>query len=497
MFSVFLSQGFKEVRRSPVWAKSLVTNIVLGLCALMLLFYVLALGAFLHIIAEGLGEDHFNGAGRVDVVLRFSLYYFVFEWILRFFLQNTPVLFIQPYLHLALRKRKIIHFMLQKSLFSIFNLLALLLFLPFGFFAILPDEGSGALLGYALSIFGLSLTNHFFGIYIKKNLNDYPNLIIVILAFFLLVSVVEYFGIFEFSIVSSWLFQTFLNTPWVGAIPIVLAAILYRLNFRYLFNNTYLEEIANAKKGKSKISGDFAFLRRFGKMGQLVALELKLILRHKRPRNTLLISCLLLFYGLIFYSQQRYQEQMPSLVLFLGIFITGLFFINHGQFMLSWQSGHFDFLLTRNLSLREYLESKYWLFVMASGMAFIVSMAYAYFGWKILAVNLAAFLFNIGINIPVIMRLSMFSPKKIDLNRGATFNYEGMGAAQWLMMLPVIFVPYVFYTPFLIAGYENYGILTVGMAGVIGFIFHRQVLDKLTTVFLNKRHKIAAGFRVR
>ena len=147
--------------------------------------------------------------------------------------------------------------MLQKSLFSIFNLLVLLLFLPFGFFAILPDEGSGALLGYALSIFGLSLTNHFFGIYIKKNLNDYPNLIIVILAFFLLVSVVEYFGIFEFSIVSSWLFQTFLNTPWVGAIPIVLAAILYRLNFRYLFNNTYPEEIANAKKGKSKISGDF------------------------------------------------------------------------------------------------------------------------------------------------------------------------------------------------------------------------------------------------
>lgn len=495
MFSVFLSQGFKEVRRSPIWVKSLVTNIVLGLCALMLLFYVLALGAFLHIIAEGLGEDHFNGASRVDVVLRFSLYYFVFEWILRFFLQNTPVLFIQPYLHLALRKRKIIHFMLQKSIFSIFNLLALLLFLPFGFFAILPDEGSGTLLGYALAIFGLSLTNHFFGIYIKKKLNDYPNLIIVILAFFLLVGAVEYFGLFEFSVVSSWLFQTFLNTPWAGAIPIVLAAVLYRLNFRYLIHNTYPEEIANAKKGKSKISGDFAFLRRFGKMGQLVALELKLILRHKRPRNTLFISRFLLLYGLIFYSQQSYQEQMPFLVLFMGIFITGLFFINHGQLMLSWQSGHFDFLLTRNLSLREYLESKYWLFVMASGIAFIVSMAYAYFGWKILAVNLAAFLFNIGINIPVIMRLSMFSPKKIDLNRGVAFNYEGMGAAQWLMMLPVVFAPYVFYAPFLMADYENYGILTVGVAGVIGFIFHRQVLDKLTAILSNKRYKIAAGFR--
>lgn len=465
---------------------------VLGLFALMMLGYVLILGAVLHIVAEGLGEDYFEGASRIDVVFRFALYYFAMEWIMRFFLQNTPVLFIQPYLHLALRKSKIIHFMLRKSMLSIFNLLALLLFLPFGVLAILPDLGANAVLGWVLAIFGLSLFNHFLGIYVKKKLNDYPNLIFGIIGVLLLVTAVEYFGIFEFSIASRWLFETFTTTIWSGAIPIVLAMVFYQLNYSYLINNTYPEEIAKSKAGKSKISGDFAFLRRFGKLGELVALELKMILRHKRPRNTLILSGLLLFYGLIFYNQ---PDSYGHMFLFVGIFITGLFFINHGQFMLSWQSGHFDFLLTRNISLKEYLESKYWLFVVAASIFFVLSLGYVYYGWKIIAINLAGFLFNLGVNIPIIMRLSMYSPKKIDLNRGAAFNYEGVGAAQWLMMLPVMLGPYLLYGPFAIAGYENYGIAAVAVVGLVAFLFHRQVLGYLTKVFTDKRHKIAAGFR--
>ena len=492
MFSVFLSHGFKQVRRSPIWGKSVATNVVLGLFGLMMLAYVLALGLLLHIIADGLGQDYFDGAGRIEVVLRFSLYYFAMEWIMRFFLQNTPVLFIQPYLHLALRKSKIIHFMLRKSIVSIFNLLAILLFLPFGFFAILPELGTGALIGWFMAILGLSLFNHFMGIYVKKKLNDAPNLIFVITGILVLVTAIEYFGIFEFSIASNWLFSTFIDTVWAGAIPLVLAIVFYQLNYRYLINNTYPEEIAKSKAGKSKISGDFAFLRRFGKLGELAALELKMILRHKRPRNTLVLSVLLLAYGLIFYTK---PEDYQHMFLFVGMFITGLFFINHGQFMLSWQSGHFDFLLTRNISLKEYLESKYWLFVTAASIFFIASLGYVYYGWDIIAINLAAFLFNIGINIPVIMRLSMYSPKKIDLNRGAAFNYEGVGAAQWLMMLPVLIGPYLIYGPFSIAGYKNYGIVAVGAVGLIGFLFHRQVLNALTKTFTEKRHQISAGFR--
>ncbi|MCE7994948.1 MAG: hypothetical protein HEP71_23425 [Roseivirga sp.] len=494
MIKDFLSHGFLQVRRSPVWAKSLITNLMLGLFGLMMVIYMLLLGVFLHKVADGLEGEFFPGSGRIEIITRFLVYYFGFEFIIRFFLQNTPVLFIQPYLHLPLKKGKIIHFMLRKSMVSVFNLLSLLLLIPFGLIVVYPEMGIGAFFGWTAAVFGLSLFNHFLGIYFKKKLNDQPNLMLILISVMLGVTIVEYFNIFEFSAVSVWIFAQFLEVPALSLIPVVLAIGFYQLNFLYLKNNTYPDEISSRKASRSKFSGDFAFLRRFGKIGEMVALELKMILRHKRPRMTLVFSGILLLYGLFFYTQDDFTE-MSFIFIFAGIFVTGAFFINHGQFLLSWQSGDFDFLLTRNVSFRQYLESKYWLFVAVSCIAFVLSIGYVYFGWKIVAINFAACLFNIGINIPIVMRLSMFNPKKIDLNRGAAFNYEGMGAAQWLIGIPVLLLPYVLYLPFTLAGYENYGIMAVGVGGIIGFAFHKYVLGLLTEAFIKRRHKIAAGFR--
>jgi hypothetical protein len=490
----FLKHGFLQIKRSPVWAKSLATNIVLGFFALMMLSYVLLLGLFLHKVADGLEAELFPGASRIEIVSRFLIYYFGLEFLIRFFLQNTPVLFIQPYLHLPLKKSKIIHFMLRKSMVSIFNLLASLLLVPFGLIVIYQEMGLGALIGWTTAILGLSMLNHFSGIYFKKKLNDHPNLLLILASVCVGLGLIEYFNILQFSTVSLWLSRQFLISPALGLIPIILAMAFYQLNFLYLKNNTYPDEISSRKSSEARTSGDFAFLKRFGKTGELVALELKMILRHKRPRNTLIISGLLLFYGLFFYTSSEYEE-FSFMFILCGIFVTGAFFINHGQFLFSWQSGDFDFLLTSNVSLRQYLESKYWLFVALTCIAFVFSIGYVFFGWKIVAINLASCLFNIGINIPIVMRIAMNSPKKINLNRGAAFNYEGVGAAQLLMAVPVLLLPYALYLPLSLAGFENYGIMAVGLAGITGFLFHKQMLDRLTAAFSQRRHKIAAGFR--
>lgn len=494
MIKQLLNHGFLEIRRSPIWAKNAITNIVLGLVALIMLSYVLLLGIFLHKVADGLESELYAGAGRIEIISRFLIYYFGFEFMARFFLQNTPILFIQPYLHLAIKKSKIIHFMLRKSLVSIFNLLAILLLIPFGFIVVYHELGVDAFLGWTVSIVGLSLLNHYLGIYFKKKLNDYPNLILLLAAILFGAGAAEYFGLFQLSNVSLWLFHQFMEVPILALIPVVLAVAFYQLNFLYLRNNTYPDEISVQKRSSSKISGDFAFLKRFGKVGELIALELKMILRHKRPRMTLILSGILLLYGLIFYTSDNMANQ-PYMLLIAGIFITGAFFINHGQFLFSWQGGDFDFMLTRNINFRQYLESKYWLFVAVACIGFVLSIGYVYFGWKVVAVNFAACLFNIGVNIPIVMRIAMFSPKKIDLNRGAAFNYEGVGAAQWLMSLPVLALPYLIYLPFALAGHENYGFLAVGVVGIIGFAFHKYVLGLITEAFIKKRHKIAAGFR--
>ena len=186
---------------------------------------------------------------------------------------------------------------------------------------------------------------------------------------------------------------------------------------------------------------------------------------------------------------------MDFIFVFVGTFITGFFFLNYGQFLLSWNSGFFDFVLTRKSTFKDYLEAKYLLFLSTSTIAFVLSLAYGYFGWKIILINLCAFLFNIGINVFVVMRISMFRPKKIDLNKRAAFNYEGVGAAQFLIVIPIMILTYVIYTPLAIMGHEIVGIALTGAAGLIGFIFRHKSLDALTKYFITNRHKIAAGFR--
>ena len=489
MIQTFISHAWKESFRSPIWAKNLLANVFLGFVGLMLMVYAIMAGVA---IAFKL-DDFFPGQDPVGLINGALLYYFFIEFTLRFFLQNVPVLSIQPYLHLPIKKSQFLNFMLRKSQVSVFNLLALFLFTPTAIFKVSKEYGALTGLLWLTMIIGMVFTIHFLGILFKKKLNDAPNLLLGMVVLFAGLGALDYFQVISFSSVSKQLFGAVLDQPVFAAIPVLLWVVLYRLNYVYLAKNTYPEEIST-KKNKAKVSGDFTFLKRFGRIGELIGLELKLILRHKRPRNSLVMSGLLLFYGLFFYTQDGFQE-LNGMFLFAGVFVTGSFFINHGQFLLSWESGYFDFIMTRRSNIRQYFEAKYYMFVVACTIAFVASTGYAYFGVEIILFNLAAYLFNIGIGIPFVMRIAMYSPKKIALNKGAAFNYEGVGAAQFLIALPVLGLPYVFYGPLAAFGYGNYGLLLVALIGLVGFLLRNKTIEYLTSSFTKNRHKIAAGFR--
>ncbi len=489
MIKTLISHSFKQQSRSPVWAKNLVANIFLGFAALMLSVYLIALGVFMPELINALKPD----ADPIPLINGFIIYYFASEFFMRFFLQNVPVLAIEPYLHLPMPKRRIIHYMLRKSQISVFNLLAIFIFTPFAFRAIMPEAGLLSALGWIGMIIGLTFTIHFLTIFFKKKLNEHPNLLFVIAGLFLVIGILDYYGFLSLSTLSGDLFVAIINQPGLSLIPFVLWLATYRANFNFLVNNTYPEEIS-IKKKQSNISGDFAFLKRFGRVGELIALELRLITRHKRPRNAMMLAGLLLFYGLIFYPQEAYQK-MDWIFLFVGIFITGLFIIQYGQFLLSWEGSYFDFVLTRKVRFKQYFESKYYLFVAVSAAAFVLSLGYAYFGINIVFINLAAFLFNIGVNVFLVMRIALYNPKKMDLNKRAAFNYEGVGAAQFLIAIPVLFLPYLIYAPFLALGIGNYGLLLLGVFGLVGFLLRDKWLDYITNSFIKNRYKIAAGFR--
>jgi hypothetical protein len=486
-----LSHEFKRITRSISFGKELTTTFLLGFLGLMMLVYTLILGFAL----DSLITKGFDQPDSFAFLNRFILYYFAFEFVTRYFIQNAPVLDAQPYLHLPVKRSTLIHYLLGKSMFHLLNILAVLLFAPFTFMAVWTRSGGSTALLWLGSLILLSWTVHYFVILFKKRLDDTVWGLLSILGMVTFFIAADYFQWFHLTQVSFLIFGKVERLPLLFILSIGLFILVYLFNSRAFLAGLYPDEWTKNENTHRSNRYDFTFLKSFGWIGEWINLEIKLILRHKRTRTILWMSSLLLLYGLIFYTKDDVMQKMPDIMLFAGVFVTGIFMINYGQFLFSWQAGHFDFTLTRPLSIRQYIESKYWLLVTVTFLCFLLSIPYVYFGWKILLVHFTVMLFNIGVNVYVIMNMAMWSPKKINLSKGGTLNYEGVGAAQWIMGIPILLGPYVVYLPFRWMGYPNIGLIMVGLAGVIGIVFRPYLLSLTAQRLASLKYKIASGFR--
>jgi hypothetical protein len=105
------------------------------------------------------------------------------------------------------------------------------------------------------------------------------------------------------------------------------------------------------------------------------------------------------------------------------------------------------------------------------------------------------FLYNIGIAVFIYMFLAGYNSKRIDLSKGAMMNYEGIGIAHFLIVIPIIFIPILIRWPLAHFGQPLLGEAMIGLLGLLGFVFHNQLIDLATRNFKRNRYKIMAAFR--
>ena len=222
-------------------------------------------------------------------------------------------------------------------------------------------------------------------------------------------------------------------------------------------------------------------------------LDLKLIWRNKRTKSMAFLMVIGLLYGLFFYPQPIYADKM-FMAAFIGIFSTGFFLINFGQFIPAWDSGYYKMLMSQNIKYEQYLRSKWILMTMSVVIMFVLGIPYVFFGWKILIAHFAAAVYNVGVNTHVIMWGGSFNRKKIDLDKKAAFNYQGTGAVQWLIGIPLMLVPMALFglLDWLI-GFEV-AVATLIILGVIGIILHKQLMAMITQKYLDSKYKMIAAF---
>ncbi|RVU01751.1 hypothetical protein EOD41_07265 [Mucilaginibacter limnophilus] len=490
MTSAFISHELKAFWRSKNTGKSIAIRIVMGILILFLFGYALLLGIVLPKIIEEVS--------KTDPIISFCgilLVYFLFELLMRLQLQELPTLRVQPYLHLPVKRNALVTYLATTSLLSVFNLWPFLLFWPFIFQVIAPDEGAIVALAFIVSILGFSVFNNYLALYIKRkaNLNGWIFLVVVI-GLSLITSGDYVWHLYSLRDFSYAFFGKLIHTPAYALIPVVLALGMYYLNFVYLKQNLYLEDLNSSKKSSFKSSTDYPVLQRFGTVGDLVANEVKLIMRNKRPRSTIIMGLMFMFYGLIFYTNPKLGTSDYSAI-FVGVFMTGIFIINYGQFMHSWQASHFDGLLVSRINFTDFIKAKFLLFTMVSTVAFVLTIPYVYFGWRILIIHFVMYVYNLGVNTAIMLFFANRNYKRIDLSKGASFNWEGVGATQLLVGFPLLLIPFIIYAPFRFFGVANAGLVALALIGIAGIALRQVILKGLVDDFNTKKLQIAEGFR--
>ena len=491
MFYHFLKLQFLKSLRSVSLGRKIISGIVLGIFGFIILANILAVGIGLPTIVRQI-----TGSQDVlSVINTYLTFFFLLEMMYRFFLQKISVLELNHYLHLPVRRSKIIHSLLIRSFISPFNIIAVLLFVPVYFLEAQAIYGTFGL-SWIFTILGISWSLHWTMMWFKQKFGDSALGMLVVFGIYTLGAGTAWYGWFN---AGEWIapfFDMALQSPLPALIVLAVFCISYLITFLQYRKHAYIDELEHQKEKSEAVSSQ-SFFNRLGMSGDIADAELKLILRHKKSRTYLIISFIFLAYGLLFYNDGSFglTDGIPVLSIFVGTFITGMFIMNYGQLFLSWNSPYFDFFMSQCYGVRSLIQGKYLLFFVISLASFIMALPYVYFGWSILFVHTATFLFNMGINIHIIIYMALWKPKPMDLDKSSMFNYEGMGAAQFLMGIPMLGLPYLIYLPIALLVNEFLGLIVLGALGVIGIIFSRDIAIMQVNRVMSDRYSISSSFR--
>jgi multisubunit Na+/H+ antiporter MnhC subunit len=486
MFKKFLMLEWKAFVRSASFAKNLALKILMIFGAIYFAVMFVALGVLAYYIVKDSFPD------PLIVINNYLIYYFVFDLILRLLLQKIPVMNIRPLLTLPIKSATIVNFSLGKTYLSYFNFGHAFLFLPFSVVLLIKGYDVLSVILWLFSIIALFYINNFLNIL----LNNKDKLFILFFALVIAFGASQYYEFFDVTQYTGPFYYGFFKTKWMILIPFLVLGILYYATFNYLKNNLYLDAGLASKQEIAKTE-NLVWLNQFGVMGTFLKNDIKLIKRNKRSKTTIFMSVLFLFYGFLFFTNGIEAYNNPIMHMFAGVFVSGGFLITFGQFVPSWDSSYYSLMMTQNISYRDYLNSKWWLMVVATAVTAVIASFYLYFGIHIYLMILAGAIYNIGVNSLLVLLGGAYTKTPIDLSsaKGAFGDKKAFNVKTLLFSIPQLVGPMAFYA----LGYylinPNTGLLFVVFAGILGLAFKNKAFNLIVKIYKNEKYATLDSYK--
>ncbi len=490
-YQLVLLHTFKATLRSQRVGRNLFAVILLVIFGTTFAWLLSATGiAYSELIREALPQYD-----PIQLLNRNLLFFFISLQFARFFLQRSSRIRLQPYLHLPVRRVKLVRLAQMASSATLFNFLPLCFIVPLWYASIwdAPSKFNNVeavlwLTGFVMLLSISHVANNGLRALAEIRLK------VFVWAFFI-VSVLIGMDTMSTQAVlpdlSKWLFGQLLN----GSVLIagVLAAATVGslvISNRILLANLREEPVSSAEQRRSGFASPLS--APLSAMAPLVLLELKLYARNKRPRQMFYSVLAMFVYFLGFMIVSAGTQGPFFFYVVCAFFITGFAILTYGQLLFGWDSEHFDAMLNWPLNIREYISAKLLTMYILCSVCFILAIpAVLIFTPNVILTFLVLWLYNMGVSSLIMLAASLRNDSRITLSKGTLMNYEGFSTDKLLLPL-VLYLPPAAVVMILDRPQALAVLAALGLASVVA---SPLVITLLTKPLQRRKYNMADGFR--
>lgn len=480
----------KAVIRTKFIGKKKIEKVFITLGLLIIAIQLFFLGLFLNEILTKAYPNNYS----FDVFNSILIYLFSFDLLFRFLFQKIPVIEIIPYLILPINKKRLISFLLFKSIWSYTNFYLLLIIIPFIYKAIIPFSDIFAVFLYISAFALIILCNNFISLLLKILSNK--SLILPIMYIILIcgVCIIQ----LHFNILNEFTIQFGRNIINKEVLSIFLLAFilffLIQLN-KYYFNNLLYKELENSNKFKQSKSLRTKLFDKYGETVQYMSLELKLIFRNKRVLTNLLSAIIMLFLAVAYLmSSDNTGNNFEFYILWSSI-VSGVFAFSHGQFLFNWESSYFDFIMTMNIDFNKYIAAKYYLFLIGSFLVLVTVLPFLLICKADYFLFFSMTLYTVGISFFFIFYNAIFNSRKIDLGRSSFFNGQGSSINQFLMIFGTLGLSFILALTINFFLSETWVYLIMSSIGLLFILYHKKWIYFIVKKLKNRKYISLENYR--
>lgn len=477
-------------RRSPMFDKNRFARLLMGFMVAFWAAYLVFIGVVLA-LAFREGITHLEPYHVLNQGLLFIL---IIDFLLRL-MQSTPVQDIRPLLLLPVSRKKVMSCLLVETAFDLYNLFFLFLFVPFALLTVTRFYGLGGVVSYSA------------GIWLLMVLNGYWSMLIRVLKrqrfawMLLLIPVYGILALMEFLPDRGWVstatmylgegyirgnLWAFLGT--LAAIA-VMGGINYVVQLRLIHN-----ELAHTEDTQVKHLHRYGFLNRYGRVGEYMQLELKMIFRNKAPRSQFwgFITIMCLFAAILWFDVYGEGSYMNNFVCLYCFCVLGLITLSQ---IMAVEGNYIDGLMVHKESLFDLIRAKYYVQCLFLIIPFLFNLIAVFRGTLSLLMAVGYLFFTMGPVFALMMQLAVYNNKTAPLNTGLMGKKQGNSLYQTIVVGLCFTVPLLITKLLTLFLTPDGAYLSLGGIGLITVALHKYWIRNLYTRFLRRRYTNMEGFR--